>query len=204
MQSPANLQSPSLNLAYDLSNAPFFIRNNNNFILQLTGSQLPVMQNLSMFDIRLSQSHTIEPHWHPNAAELVYVISGEAIVTVLDTFTRQLLTYRVKPPQAVYIPMAWWHWEIALTDNTQLLAIFDNAAPQTVFGSDVLRKTPPEVLQLSYGINGAQLAQVLQPITQTVVIGPPNPSFGQTPPAGAPRDTESIPLRTGTYHPSTQ
>jgi hypothetical protein len=75
----------------------------------------------------------------------------------------------------VYLPMGWWHWEIATKDHTHLLAIFHNSAPQTVFGSDVLRKTPPEVFQLNYCINVEQLAQVLEPIKETVVIDPPYP-----------------------------
>jgi quercetin dioxygenase-like cupin family protein len=176
MSSPnVDLASSSLNLFYDMKNAPYFKQDPQNFIYQLNEKQLPVMQNLAMLDIYLSQGHTVEPHWHPNAAELVYVIHGEAIISVLNPFTSQLLTYRVTAPQVVYLPMGWWHWQIAMTDHTHLLAIFDNSAPQTVFGSDVLMKTPPEVFQLNYCVNGDKLAQVLEPIQQTVIIGPPYP-----------------------------
>jgi len=69
--------------------------------------------------------------------------------------------------------MGWWHWEIATMDDTHLLAIFDNNAAQVVFGSDILRKTPPEVFQKIYGVNAAQFADVLKPIDQTIVLGPP-------------------------------
>ncbi|TVX92413.1 cupin domain-containing protein [Paenibacillus agilis] len=175
----AVLSSPSLNLAFDLRTAPFYQKNAQNFILQQFAKQLPVMQNLGLLDIYLSKGNSVEAHWHPNAAELVYVIQGEAVVSVLNPFTLQVLTYRVKSPQTVYIPMGWWHWEIALTDQTHLLAIFDNSAAQTVFGSDVLRKTPPEVFQIIYGVNAAQLAEVLKPINQTVIIGPPDPNHTQ-------------------------
>jgi len=171
----AALASPSLNLSFDMSKSLFFQQNNQNFILQQFAPQTPFLQNLGLLDIYLSKGHSVEPHWHPNAAEFVYVIRGEAIVSILNPLTNQLLTYRVKPPQTVYIPMGWWHWEIALEDHTHLLAIFDNRLAQTVFGSDVLRKTPPEVFQMVYGINAAQLAQVLKPIDQTVIIGPPAP-----------------------------
>ena len=36
----------------------------------------------------------------------------------------------------------------------------------------VLRELPPEVFQLAYGVNAKQLAKILEPITQTVIIGP--------------------------------
>jgi oxalate decarboxylase/phosphoglucose isomerase-like protein (cupin superfamily) len=132
------------------------------------------MQNLGLLDIYLSKEHSVDAHWHPNAAELVYVVQGEATISILNPFTLQILSYRVKPPQTVYIPMGWWHWEIATMDHTHLLAIFDNSATQTVFGSDVLRKTPPEVFQKIYGMNAEQFAEVIKPIKETVVIGPPD------------------------------
>ncbi|RED59232.1 cupin domain-containing protein [Cohnella lupini] len=168
----AALHSPSLNLSFDLTQSVFYQQNEQNFILQQFAAQTPMLQNLGLLDIYLSRGHSIEPHWHPNAAEFVYVVQGEAIVSVLNPFTVQLMTYRVKPPQTIYIPMGWWHWEIAATDHTHLLAIFDNAAAQTVFGSDVLMKTPPEVFQMVYGVNAAQIAQALKPIDRTVIIGP--------------------------------
>lgn len=167
------LQSPSLNLSFNLRATPFFVQNPENFILQQFAGQLPVMQNLGLLDIYLSKGHSVEAHWHPNAAELVYAIQGEADISILNPFTLQILSYRIKPPQTVYIPMGWWHWEIATMDQTHLLAIFDNHEAQVVFGSDVLRRTPPEVFQKIYGVNASQLSEVLKPIDQTVVIGPP-------------------------------
>ncbi|WP_342047955.1 cupin domain-containing protein [Bacillus sp. OTU530] len=166
--------SSSLNLSFDLRRASFFQKNNQNFILQQSVKQLPIMQNLSLLDVYLSRGHSVETHWHPNANELVYMIQGEAVISTLNPFTLQILSYHVKPPQTVYIPMGWWHWAIAEMDHTHLLAIFDNKDPGVIYGSDILRKTPPEVFQEIYGVNAAQLAEVLKPIDQTVVIGPPN------------------------------
>lgn len=122
--------------------------------------------------VRQSNDHILKPHWHPNAAELDYVVSGEVIISVLDPLTPQLLTYRVKPGDVVFIPINWWHWMISITDEANIVAVYDNEHRQNVFGSDVLRKTPPEVFQLAYGVNAEQLAKILKPITQTVIIGP--------------------------------
>jgi quercetin dioxygenase-like cupin family protein len=162
-----------LDLSFDLRHAPFFYQNDQNFILQQFGNQLPVMKNLGLLDIYLSKGHSVEPHWHPNAAELVYAIEGEGIIGILNPFTNQVLHYRIQSPQTVYIPMGWWHWEIGAAERNHLLAIFDSEAAQVVFGSDVLRKTPPEVFQLVYGVDAAQIAQALEPIDRTVVIGSP-------------------------------
>jgi oxalate decarboxylase/phosphoglucose isomerase-like protein (cupin superfamily) len=167
------LSSPSLNLSFDLSTSLLFQQNSQNFILQQFAKQLPVMQNLGLLDVYLSKGHSVEAHWHPNASELQYVVQGEVAVSILNPLSRQILSYRVKPAQTAYIPMGWWHWQTATMDNTHFVAVFDNNATQIVFGSDILRKTPPEVFQMIYGVNAAQLADVLKPIDQTVVIGPP-------------------------------
>ncbi|AEI39684.1 hypothetical protein KNP414_01116 [Paenibacillus mucilaginosus KNP414] len=51
---------------------------------------------------------------------------------------------------------------------------FDNQEFDVIYGSDVLRKTPPEVIQMIYGIKAAQWAEVIKPIDKTVIIGPPD------------------------------
>lgn len=166
--------SPSLNLFFDLRDSPYFVKDHRNFIQYQSAKQLPVMQGLSLVDVSLSKGHSIEPHWHPNANELLYVIQGEIIESVLNPFTLQLLRYRVGPQQSVYIPMGWWHWTTAIMDHCRLLATFDHNNFEVVYGSDILRKTPPEVFRIVYGLNADQWAEVIQPIDQTVIIGPPD------------------------------
>ncbi|WP_234410528.1 cupin domain-containing protein [Caldalkalibacillus mannanilyticus] len=168
-----DLSSPSLNLSFDLRTSPYFVKDDQNFILYQTAKQLPVIQGLSLVDLYLSKGHGIEPHYHPNANELLYLIQGGIIEYVLNPFTLQLLTYRIGPHQSVYIPMGWWHWTIAVMDHTRLVVSFDNKEFDIVYGSDILRKTPPEVFQMMYGINATQWAEVIEPIDQTVIIGPP-------------------------------
>ncbi|WP_072331321.1 MULTISPECIES: cupin domain-containing protein [unclassified Paenibacillus] len=171
---PIDYSSSSWNLFFDLRTSPYFVKNERNFIYYQTAKQLPVMRGLSLVDISLSKGHSIEPHWHPNANELLYVFQGEIIESVLDPFTLQLLNYRVGPQQSVYIPMGWWHWTTAITDHCRLVASFDQNNFESVYGSDILRKTPPEVFRIVYGLNAAQWAEAIEPIDQTVIIGPPD------------------------------
>jgi oxalate decarboxylase/phosphoglucose isomerase-like protein (cupin superfamily) len=164
----------SPNLFFDTKNSVFFKRNPENVLFQVTSSQLPAMQNIGLDDIFLTKAHILEPHWHPNAAELSYVVSGEVMISVLDPETPQLLSYRVKPGDVVFIPINWWHWIVALSEEAHVVAVYDNEQRQNIFGSDVLRKTPPKVFQLAYNVDAKELAKVLASITETVVIGPPH------------------------------
>ncbi len=144
IQLTANIDytSPSTNFTYDVNKSNFFRKDAQNYINVLGIKQLNTLENTSLLDIYLSTGNVVEPHIHQNAAELVYCISGSAVVSLLNPFTNQILNLPIKPGQVANIPQAWWHYEIATADNTHLLAIFNAPTPDVIFGSDILRLTP--------------------------------------------------------------
>lgn len=166
--------SPTVQFTYDLSNNQFFKKDNQNYINALSVVQLNTLGNTSLLDIFLSTGNVVEPHTHQNASELVYCISGAAVVSIINPFTKELLNFPIQPGQVANVPQGWWHYEIATVDNTHLLAIFDAPIPEFIPGSDVLRLTPAQVLAHTYCLDETQVKAALAPITQTVVIGPPS------------------------------
>ena len=52
----------------------------------------PILRGMAMYSLKLDRGGIREPHWHPNAAELDYVINGRARMTIfspggnIDTF----------------------------------------------------------------------------------------------------------------------
>lgn len=139
---------------------------------------------MSLLDIYLTKGNVIEPHYHQNATELIYCIAGSAEIALLNPFLNKYLNFYIEPGQVVNVPHGWWHYEIALTDDTHLLAIFDAPTPDVIFGSDILRLTPANVLAYTYCLDEAQLKTALAPLTNTVILGPPancsyNPIHGQ-------------------------
>jgi hypothetical protein len=122
----------------------------------------------------LSAGNIIEPHYHQNAAELVYCVSGAAIVSILNPFTKQLLHFPITPGQVANVPQSWWHYEIATADRTHLLAIFNAPTPEVILGSDLLRLTPADIWAYTYCLQEAQVKQTFAPIKQSLFIGPPS------------------------------
>ncbi|PFB88154.1 cupin [Bacillus thuringiensis] len=165
--------SPSTNFTYDVNKSNFFRKDAQNYINVLGIKQLNTLENTSLLDIYLSTGNVVEPHIHQNAAELVYCISGSAVVSLLNPFTNQILNLPIKPGQVANIPQAWWHYEIATVDNTHLLAIFNAPTPEVIFGSDILRLTPAHMMAHTYCLNEQQWKQAVSPIQSTTVIGPP-------------------------------
>lgn len=165
--------APTTQFTYTLSDNPFFKKDNQNYINALSINQLNTLGNASLLDIYLSRQNVVEPHIHQNATELVYCITGAAVVSIVNPFSKELLNFPIRPGQVANVPQGWWHYEIATEDNTHLLAIFDAPVPEFIPGSDLLRLTPANILAHTYCLNEALVKEALSPISETVVIGPP-------------------------------
>lgn len=165
--------SPDAQFTFDLQNNTFFKKDNRNFINALGVNQLNTLGNVSILDIYLSKSNVIEPHIHQNASELVYCVSGGAVVSIINPFTKKLLNFPVQPGQVANVPQGWLHYEIATVDDTHLIAIFDAPVPEFIGMSDFLRLTPASVLAHTYCLDEAKIKEAVAPITETTVIGPP-------------------------------
>lgn len=84
------LQSPNLTLCADSNEVLNFKRDSHNYITQLFGEQLPAIRT-GLFNVHLTKGIIIQPHWHTNVTELVFVISGEVMTSVFDPFTQKLM-----------------------------------------------------------------------------------------------------------------
>ncbi len=173
MTSYVDYAAPGAQFAYDVNQSTFYRKDANNYINILSSKQINTLKGTSLLDVFLSKGNLIEPHYHQNASELVYCISGAVEVAMLNPFTNAFMNYRLLPGQAANIPQGWWHYDFAIADHTHLLAIFDAPVPEVIFGSDILRLTPPGILAYSYCLNETQLKQALAPLNKTVMIGPP-------------------------------
>ena len=165
--------SPSVQFTADVNNSLFYKKDARNYINVLGADQLNTLQNTSLLDIYLSKDNVIEPHYHQNAAELVYCISGAATVSILNPATKQLLHYPITAGQVANVPRAWWHYEVATVDNTHLLAIFDAPNPEVILGSDLLTMTPASIMAHTYCMNEDKWKQATAPVQPGTIIGPP-------------------------------
>lgn len=160
---------------FDVNKNPLFVKDQHNFINLLGVGQLNTLDNISLLDIYLSANNVIEPHYHQNAAELVYCITGSAVVSILNPFTKQLMHFPISPGQVANVPQGWWHYEVATQNNTHLLAIFNAPTPEVILGSDLLKLTPANIMAHTYGMNENLWQQAVAPVRPNTFIGPPNP-----------------------------
>jgi oxalate decarboxylase/phosphoglucose isomerase-like protein (cupin superfamily) len=173
MSSYMDYTLPTTQFTFDVNKSTLFKKDNQNFINVLGINQLNTLENVSLLDIFLSANNVVEPHYHQNAAELVYCISGAVIVSILNPFTKQIQNYPITPGQVANVPQGWWHYEIAAVDNTHLLAIFNAPTPEVILGSDILKLTPTNVMAHTYCMDESQWKTAVAPVKPSTYIGPP-------------------------------
>lgn len=173
--------SSTVQFAYDLKDNVLFRKDAQNSINELSIQQLNTLANVSLLDIRLSTANVVEPHYHQNATELIYCISGAVTVSLINPFTRELRHFPITPGQVANVPQGWWHYLVATVDNTHLLAIFNVPIPEIILGSDILRLTPSNIMAHTYCLDEKKVQEALAPIKKPVIIGPPNDRKQQSP-----------------------
>ncbi|MGF7048089.1 oxalate decarboxylase/phosphoglucose isomerase-like protein (cupin superfamily) [Paenibacillus sp. DS2015] len=198
--------SPNTQFSYDVSSNRFFTKDSGNYINALGIQQLNTLGNNSILDIFLTKGNVVEPHVHQNASELVYCVTGAAVVSLINPFTKEVRNFPITPRQVANVPQGWFHWEIATENNTHLIAIFDAPVPEFIAVSDFLRLAPTNILAHTYCLDEAKLKETLAPITSTTTIGPPAncPQYHQPQPYAQGENTSHQAPHSHTHNPYTQ
>lgn len=85
----------------------------------------PLLEGLTMFDLKLNKGGVREPHWHPNAAELDYVISGTARMLIMTPDGAKEV-FDVRAGDVVFIPSAYYHYIENIGEEPLHFAVFFN------------------------------------------------------------------------------
>jgi len=89
------------------------------------GTLLPTLEGISIYSVLLEKNGVREPHWHPNAHELNYLISGSVSITLLSPGGK-LDTFSMKPGDISFLPRGYFHDIENTGDKPAKLAIFFN------------------------------------------------------------------------------
>lgn len=173
MHQKVDYRSPNTTYTFDLNQNTIFKRDPQNLINEVSIDQLNTLENTSLLDIHLSKGKIVEPHYHQDAAELVYCIAGGVTVSMINPFTQKLHSYPITPGQVVNVPQGWWHYIVSDTDHAQFLGIFDAPKPNVILGSDILNLTPSKIIADTYCVDEEEWEEVTAPIPPSVFIGPP-------------------------------
>ncbi|RYE34092.1 MAG: cupin domain-containing protein [Hyphomicrobiales bacterium] len=125
--------------------------------------QFPASVGIAGVSMRLAPGSMRELHWHANAAEWAYVVSGQCRTTVLHP-DGSSATDTFGPGDVWYFPRGWGHSIQGLgPGECHFILIFDNgdfSEDHTFSVTDWLSCTSPEVLAQNLGLSREQIAQL--------------------------------------------
>jgi len=112
-----------------------------------------ILSRLACYLLTLKPKGIREPHWHPNAAELDYVISGRARMTIFSPGDI-VDTFEVGPGEIVFIPSAYFHYIENLddSDDMQFAVFFNHERPEDIGISGAFGAYSNEVLGSIFGL----------------------------------------------------
>jgi oxalate decarboxylase len=162
-------------------------------VQEATVEVFPVSEEMAGALLTMPPGALRELHWHANAAEWAYVISGQARITILNPFGHSQ-TIDFGPGDVWYFPRGFGHSIQAIgSEPCNFVLIFDNGfapAELTFSSTDWLGHTPAEVLAQTFGVPASRFEGF--PKEQVFLTAGPVP--GPLPATPAPGS-----LRSGAY-----
>jgi oxalate decarboxylase len=99
-------------------------------ITAVTAGSLPILSGLSMKRLMLEPGAVRELHWHANASELTYCLSGELFVGILGDGS-QFTWFTLTEGQMFYAPSGALHYIENVGDSAaELIVTFSHEEPQ--------------------------------------------------------------------------
>ncbi len=113
----------------------------------ITQSDFPILRGLSIFWVNLDSDGIALPHWHPNADELVFVLSGKGRMSVVSP-NNEIETKEFEKGNLLFFPRGYFHYFESIGDEkVQVLAIFNNELPEYMGVVSALSGIPNDTLE---------------------------------------------------------
>lgn len=113
----------------------------------------PALKDLSMYSLRVRADGMREPHWHPITAEMGYVHSGSARMTVLDP-DGTLDTWYLQQGDVYFVPRAYpHHIEVVGSPDFHFLIFFDQPTPGDIGYRASMSAYTREVLAATFNMH---------------------------------------------------
>lgn len=115
--------------------------------------QFPISTTMSGAILKMKPYAMRQLHWHPNADEWQYYISGRARMTVFGSQGRSI-TREFGPGDVGYVPMGCGHYLETVGDSEcEMLAVFNSGTYQEISLTEWLAKTPERLMETNFGVS---------------------------------------------------
>lgn len=135
-----------------------------------TKNTLPILQGLGILGFGLNPKGIVEPHWHTNAGELVYIVKGKTRITVLSP-DGKVEVMEVGAGQGAFAPASHFHnIENIGPDNVEVIAFFNHENPDYLGVGEVVGSFSNEVLSSVFNVSEDYFNKFKKPEEPLVIV----------------------------------
>jgi oxalate decarboxylase len=139
----------------------------------------PALRTQSMYSLRLAGTGMREPHWHPETAEMGYVLAGRSRMTIKSPADGPgaVDTYEIGPGDMYFIPKGYpHHIENLGSDELHFLVFFDRAMPLDIGYTGGIPAFPRRIMAPALGTTDAALPQYPELAADAMIVRKRNPA----------------------------
>ncbi|MBS1693777.1 MAG: cupin domain-containing protein [Actinobacteria bacterium] len=138
---------------------------------RVTAHNLPILKNLSIKRALINPGGMRTPHWHANANELTYCVSGTALVSVLDTGSR-FASFIVRAGDMFHIDSgSLHHIENIGEDVAEFIITFSSERPEDFGFGAAFGAFTDAVLGNTYDLDASDFATLRRDTTDRKLAG---------------------------------
>jgi oxalate decarboxylase len=129
-------------------------------IRRVTADNFPILQGMSIKRVLINPGALRTPHWHANANELTYCVSGTSLVSVLDTGSR-FASFVVRAGEMFHIDSgSLHHIENIGEDVAEFIIAFRSERPEDFGLGAAFGAMTDAVLGNTYDLPAADFAEI--------------------------------------------
>ena len=131
---------------------------------------LSLLQGLGILGFGLNAGGVVEPHWHTNAGELVYIVKGKTRITILAP-DGNVEVLEVNGGEGAFAPASHFHnIENIGPDEVEVIAFFSHAEPDYIGIGEVLGSFFNEELGTIFNVTPSYFNTFKKPQQPLVIV----------------------------------
>jgi oxalate decarboxylase len=112
----------------------------------------PILRGMATYSLKLDRGGIREPHWHPNAAELSYCLSGKALMTIFGHGATHN-TFTIERDEIAFVPQGFLHHIKNISEEeTKFIITFNHEKPEDIGISGSIGSIPNAVLDYTFSV----------------------------------------------------
>ena len=155
---------------FDIASSSKPIKTKGGYLQLATKTNLPVLDGLGILGFGLNPNGVVEPHWHTNAGELVYIVKGKTKITVLSP-EGKVDVLEVNGGEGAFAPASHFHnIENIGKEDVEVIAFFSHAEPDYIGVGEVVGAYSNELLGTIFNVAPSYFDSFNKPEAPLVIV----------------------------------